>query len=119
MSKKLREKLIKLKEGEVRPTFSCYGCVFSEPPCMATQVVDGLVDGVETFGIFVDFWSHKEEYRGLCHISAVTGSKIGACYSSLLAHDAANVMLPNDPHDYPCLLRQSFPIFSPSPCRVP
>jgi polyribonucleotide nucleotidyltransferase len=57
---------------------------------LSTQVVDGLVDGVETFGIFVDFWSHKEEYRGLCHISQVSGSKIGkwekshAIYSRLI-----------------------------------
>lgn len=52
---KVIEKLCKLREGEV---------------------VQGLVDGVESFGVFVDFWSKKQQYRGLIHISEITGGKI-------------------------------------------
>jgi len=52
---KLTEKLCKLREGDV---------------------VQGLVDGVETFGVFVDFWAKKQQYRGLIHISEVSGEKI-------------------------------------------
>jgi len=52
---KLLERLYKLREGEV---------------------VQGIVDGVEPFGVFVDFWAKKQRYRGLVHISEVTGEKI-------------------------------------------
>lgn len=34
-------------------------------------VVDGIVDGVEDFGVFIDFFHKKNQFRGLCHVSEI------------------------------------------------
>ena len=35
-------------------------------------VVEGIVDGTESFGVFIDFFFKKTQFRGLCHVSEVT-----------------------------------------------
>lgn len=36
------------------------------------DVVEGIVDGVELFGIFIEFWVKKRSMKALCHISEVS-----------------------------------------------
>jgi len=55
----------KKKKKEKHP--SAYNTDLGALP--ANQVVDGMVDAVESYGVFVLFWWKKDQFRGFCHRS--------------------------------------------------